>query len=92
MLDKHIIEGNRLNISQASELRQLRNTLKDFATLLQMVGRLSSLFIGESFLSRMQEGHELVKQLIEVASFCLRHKIYHLSVQSEHVQSELVNM
>ena len=43
------IKDNRLVLSNEEECKQLHNLLRDFASLLQIIGRLSVLFIGEVF-------------------------------------------
>ena len=43
------IKDQRLVLSNEEECKQLHNLLRDFASLLQIIGRLSVLFIGEVF-------------------------------------------
>ena len=70
---------------------ELRITLKDFATLLQLIGRVSSLFIGDQFLKRIQEANELVKQLIAIATYSSKNKFYRLQLP-EDVAKEFVEV
>ncbi len=84
-LEQHVSVG-KLSISSPSELTRLHTLLRDFASLLQLVGRLSSLFVGEDFLSRIGEGNELVRQLILLASYGTRAKFYTL----QGLQADLV--
>ena len=74
-LEQHVSDG-KLSISSPSELSRLHSLPRDFTSLLQLVGRLSSLFVGEDFLARIEEGSELVKQLILLASQGTRTKFY----------------
>ena len=75
----------------AAQEEELRITLKDFATLLQLIGRASSLFIGDQFLKRIQEAHELIKQLIAIATYSAKNKFYRLQL-SEDVRKEFVEV
>ena len=72
-----------MNIPNDPEHQNLRHMLKDFATLIHLVGRISTLFIGDEFLARAQEGHELFKQLIMVASYSSKNKLYLLQVSGD---------
>ena len=81
-LEKHV-SGGKLAIYDPEELRRLHFMLKDFTSFLQLIGRVSSLFVGDGFLSRIQEGHELIKQLIDLASFSSKMKFYSLQVQPD---------
>ncbi len=75
--------AGKLAIADPTQLRELHLVLRDFAALLQLVGRVSSLFIGESFLERSQEGNELIKQLIVLATFGSKMRLYAYSVPTE---------
>lgn len=74
------MEGNKLNITDEDELVRLVHFLRDFSALLQVIGRLSSFFVGDFFLARIQEGQDLLKQLISVASFSSKVKFYSLQI------------
>ena len=54
-----------------------RNTSHSF---LQLVGRVSALFIGEHFYERSAEGNELIKQLIVLGAFGSKMRFYSLQV------------
>ena len=63
------------------ELTRLHHLLRDFASLLQIVGRLSVLFTGGNvhdpgFGDQLRQGLEIVRHLIELASFGSRAKLY----------------
>ena len=63
------------------ECVRLHHLLRDFASLLQIVGRLSVLFTGGSihdpgFDDHLRQGLEIVRHLIELASFGSRAKLY----------------
>ena len=76
-LDKHIDHtGTKLNIVDPGELQSLLFLIKDFSSLLQLIGRVNNLFIGGHFYDRITEGNELIKQLIVLASFSAKFKFY----------------
>lgn len=76
-LDKHIAPcGTKLNIVSNGELESLLFIIKDFSTLLQVIGRINNLFIGGFFYDRITEGNELIKELIVLASFSGKFKFY----------------
>ncbi len=84
-LENHVSNGS-LNVSPA-ELTHLHSVMRDFTSLLQLIGRISALFVGEEFLARISEGNELVKQLIMLASFGAKSKFYDLpGIQREMAQ------
>jgi len=66
----------RLQLASKDEAGKLDIMLKDFATLLQLIGRMSVLFLGENFLERLQSGMDYMKQLLALAAFGSRNKLY----------------
>ena len=67
------------------EFTRLHHLLRDYASLLQIIGRLSVLFTGGNihdpgFGDQLRQGLEIVRHLIELASFGSRAKLY--SVES----------
>ena len=63
------------------EFTRLHHLLRDFASLLQIIGRLSVLFTGGNvhdpgFGDQLRQGLEIVRHLIELASFGSRAKLY----------------
>ncbi|XP_059099703.1 exportin-6-A-like [Tigriopus californicus] len=54
--------------------------LKDFSSVLTLMGRLSTLFIGEFFLERLHDGHEMMKELITLTTFNSRNRFYALDL------------
>lgn len=80
-LEKIIISAggpqpSRLQLSSKEEELKLDYMLKDFSTMLQLIGRMSVLFLGEEFLVRLETGLEYMKQLLALAAFASRHKLY----------------
>jgi len=74
--DKLVHSGNRIVLESGEDATKLQYTLRDFSTLLQVMGRMSFLFIGEYFLDRLQTGMDYIKQLLALASFGSTNKIY----------------
>jgi len=77
-----LIQRNGLSDLPAAseeELTKLTLTLRDFASLLQLIGRVSSLFASEDdYLQRLLEGSALVRELIELAAYGGRMRFYNL--------------
>ena len=46
---ENYIKGDQLILSNEEECKHLHYVLRDFASLLQIIGRLSHLFIGKNF-------------------------------------------
>ncbi len=86
-LEQHVVSGKVLQLSSAEELESLHCVLRDFASLLQLIGRVSTLFIGDDFLARLQEAGELVKQLIVLAAYGTRMKFYSLQIPAASTSS-----
>ena len=68
------------------EFTRLHHLLRDFSSLLQIAGRLSVLFTGGNvhdpgFSDHLRQGLEIVRHLIELASFGSRTKLYALEAQ-----------
>ena len=81
-LEKHVQDG-KLAIYAPDEVKRLHLMLVDFSSLLRLIGRSSSLFTGDGFLARIQEGQELIRQLIDLAAFGSKMKFYSLQVQPD---------
>merc|ERR1719322_1471731 len=67
--------------SEEIEFTRIHHLLRDFASLLQIIGRLSVLFTGGNihdpgFCDQLRQGLEIVRHLIELASFGSRAKLY----------------
>ena len=84
------IQNGKLVLPNQEECKQLHYLLRDFASLLQVIGRLSILFEGESFHVHLRDSLGIVKQLIDIASFGSRTKIYLCEVQIPILTSDLV--
>jgi len=82
-VEGRIKDGN-LILNSEEECKQLHYVLRDFASLLQIVGRLSILFIGEVFQERLHAGNEFMKHLIVIVTFSSNKKLYALQTPIEH--------
>ncbi len=95
-LEHHVSSGSdgsrHLSISSPAELARLHCLLRDFTSLLQVVGRVSSLFAGDEFLARITEASELVRQLIFLASYGAKEKFYSLQGLSAEIAKDFVDV
>jgi hypothetical protein len=86
------IKGDRLVLSNPVECQQLHYVLRDFASLLQIIGRLSVLFIGEVFQDRLHAGDEFMKHLICIVSFSSNKKLYSLQTPMENLNNDFIEV
>lgn len=75
--------ANSSGHSDEVEFTRLHHLLRDFASLIQIMGRLSVLFTGGNihepgFGDHLRQGLDTVRHLIELASFGSRAKLYSL--------------
>lgn len=80
----------RLTLPNSDECTQLHFLLRDFASILQLIGRLAILFEGEAFERNLRDSLGIVKQLIEIATFGSRTKLYMAEVQLPVLTNDLV--
>jgi len=66
--------------------------LRDFSSLLQLIGRLSELFVGESFEERLSGGHEFMNRLIVISTFGSKHQLYSVETQSPILSVDLIEV
>ena len=85
--DNHI-----LVLNSEEECKNLHYVLRDFASLLQIVGRLSILFIGEVFQERLHAGNEFMKHLIVIVTFSSSKKLYALQTPMEQLNSDFIEV
>ena len=90
-LDRFIKDG-KLVLSNQEECHQLHYLLRDFASLLQIVGRFSTLFIGEVFQDRLIAGNEFMKHLLVIVAFSSKNKLYALQTQMESLQADFIEV
>ena len=84
-LEKVIRPGSpvpRLELASIEDEQKLDLLLKDFCSLLQLVGRISVLFIGEMFLERLDTGMNYLKELLLLTAFSSQNKIYSCSCEN----------
>ena len=80
-------EGTRvINLNSEEEVEKVVCILRDLSSFLQLIGRLSDVFIGEHFRQRLKPGLEYVKQLLALVSFGSKNKLWtvNLSFKSKH--------
>ena len=87
--DKLVVVGEadrRFSLTSEDEVFKLVTVLRDLSSFLQIVGRLSSMFIGEKFLDRLKIGLEYMKQLQVLVGFGSKHKLWsvNLGFSSKH--------
>ena len=86
------IKDHRLTLSSEEECKQLHYVLRDFASLLQIIGRLSVLFIGELFQERLLAGNEFMKHLIHIVTFSSSKELYSIAVPIESLSYDFVEV
>ena len=80
-LDRHVDKAsNKLNIVAGAEQERLHFLLRDFSTQLQIVGRVSSLFIGGFFQERYSAGSKRIEELVHLATYGSRNKFFLLNI------------
>ena len=85
-----MITSGSIGHPEEVEFTRLHHLLRDFASLLQIIGRLSVLFTGgnihdPSFGDQLRQGLDIVRHLIELASFGSRAKLYTMEYQMPDV-------
>ena len=86
-------EGTRvINLNSEEEVEKVVCILRDLSSFLQLIGRLSDVFIGEHFRQRLKPGLEYVKQLLALVSFGSKNKLWtvNLSFKSKHSLQEVL--
>ena len=81
-----MITSGSIGHPEEVEFTRLHHLLRDFASLLQIIGRLSVLFTGgnihdPNFGDQLRQGLDIVRHLIELASFGSRAKLYTMEYQ-----------
>jgi len=92
-LDKLLTEtdGKRsLHVREREDVVTLHQTLRDYSSYLQLFGRLSSLFLGESFKERLEMGLDLLKQLLALVTFGSTQRLWRCDVQLEEITTDLM--
>jgi len=95
-LDKALCEkdGNIVFKCQNNEeVNNLIAVLKDTSSMLQLIGRLSAMFLGQHFLPRLKAGLEYVKQLLVLSAFGAKNKLWtvNLNLSNHSVKSSFVD-
>ena len=63
-------------VNNDEEVFKLVTVLKDLSSFLQIIGRLSAMFIGQHFLLRLKLGLEYMKQLLVLVGFGSKTKLW----------------
>ena len=75
--DKLVMEETRVfKVNNDEEVFKLVTVLKDLSSFLQIIGRLSAMFIGQHFLLRLKLGLEYMKQLLVLVGFGSKTKLW----------------
>ena len=88
-LDK-TVQNKSIVLPSQEECTRLHYLLRDFASVMQLIGRLSVLFEGEAFETNLVDSLGIIKQLIEIASFGSRAKLYTMDVQVPVLTTDFV--
>ena len=69
--------NNRVfSLSSDEEVFKMMSVLQDLSSFLQLIGRMSSMFIGQNFLPRLKQGLEYMKQLLVLVGFGSKQKLW----------------
>ena len=63
-----------------------------YSSLLQIIGRLSVLFIGEVFQERIHAGNEFMKHLVGIVSFSSNKKLYAITTPVPHLNTDFIEV
>jgi len=87
--------GERVfNVNNDEEVAKMVMVLQDLSSFLQLIGRMSYIFIGQFFLARLKLGLEYVKQLLVLVNFGSKHKLWNINlnfVSKLNLKSSLIN-
>ena len=72
------------------ECDRLHHVLRDFASILQIIGRLSSLFVDNAFETNLAKSIHIVKQISDIATFGSSKRIYMIDVQLQVLSTDLI--
>merc|ERR1719245_353411 len=89
---ENFIKGDQLVLSSEQECTQLHYILRDFASLLQIIGGLSPFFIGEVFQDRIHAGNEFMKHLVGIVTFSSNKKLYAIRTPVPNLNTDFIEV
>ncbi|XP_069961289.1 exportin-6 isoform X1 [Cherax quadricarinatus] len=94
-LQSNMIEQNgrrRLNISAEHECPRLHCLLRDLSSLLQAIGRLSTLFLGEELPKRSATAIQVIEKLVQMANYSTGLKLFEVETAVDVLHSDFVEV
>ncbi|CAL4120451.1 unnamed protein product, partial [Meganyctiphanes norvegica] len=94
-LQSNMVEQNgrrRLNISAEHECPRLHCLLRDLSSLLQAIGRLSTLFLGEDLPKRSTTAIQVIEKLVEMANYSTGLKLFAVETAVEVLHTDFVEV
>ncbi|XP_069996041.1 exportin-6 [Penaeus vannamei] len=94
-LQSNMVEQNgrrRLNISAEHECPRLHCLLRDLSSLLQAIGRFSTLFLGEELPKRSATAIQVIEKLVEMANFSTGLKLFEVETAVDVLHSDFVEV
>ncbi|MPC08061.1 exportin-6-like [Portunus trituberculatus] len=82
----------RLNISAEHECPRLHCLLRDLSSLLQAIGRLSTLFLGEELPKRSTTAVQVIDKLVQMANYSTGLKLFEVQTAVEVLHSDFVEV
>ncbi|KAK3889634.1 hypothetical protein Pcinc_006379 [Petrolisthes cinctipes] len=94
-LQSNMVEQNgrrRLNISAEHECPRLHCLLRDLSSLLQAIGRLSTLFLGEELPKRSTTAVQVIEKLVQMANYSTGLKLFEVETAVDVLHSDFVEV
>lgn len=94
-LQSNMMEQNgrrRLNISAEHECPRLHCLLRDLSSLLQAVGRFSTLFLGEELPKRSTTAVQVIEKLVQMANYSTGLKLFEIETAVDVLHSDFVEV
>ncbi|XP_066990340.1 exportin-6 isoform X2 [Macrobrachium rosenbergii] len=94
-LQSNMVEQNgrrRLNISAEHECPRLHCLLRDLSSLLQAVGRLSTLFLGEELPKRSTTAIQVIEKLVQMANYSTGFKLFEVETAVDVLHLDFVEV
>ena len=86
------VNNGKLVLTSAAECDQLHHTLRDFASVLQLIGRLSILFVGgdDAFEANLSKSVHIVNRITDISVFGSSKRLYMMETQVDELATDLI--
>ena len=91
-MEKAVVNNEKLVLPSAEECDQLHHLLRDFASILQLIGRLSVLFVGgdDTFEANLSKSVHIVNRITDIAVFGSSKRLYMMETQVQALATDLI--